>query len=307
MERLKKILVCIDRPDRDYRMLSYLGALCRVTETKEIHLLHVVSEGTSAAVDGIMETEAAAGFTPDTLRALAAEHFKGRGDEEVICQVLTGSPLVEILRYALDQSIDLIVVGRQASGALRTELEALLAGRITAKATCSVLVVPVDAPGKADKIIVPVRDSACSANALDVACAVASVTGGTVCCLNVFYVGSGYSSVGSTLEEHMAQCRKAAKRECRNLLARVDTRGVKVVTRCAPDLHVRPVPVILEEVENESADLVVIGARGRTGAAGVLLGVVTEHLIHQSAVPVLAVKKKGECIGVLRALLSLTG
>lgn len=42
-------------------------------------------------------------------------------------------------------------------------------------------------------------------------------------------------------------------------------------------------------------------------AAGILLGKVTERLIRQSAVPLLAVKKKGECIGVLEALLTLAG
>ena len=50
-----------------------------------------------------------------------------------------------------------------------------------------------------------------------------------------------------------------------------------------------------------------IGARGRTGAAGVLLGTVTEQLIRKSPSPVLAVKKKGECLGVLRALLVVVG
>jgi nucleotide-binding universal stress UspA family protein len=51
--------------------------------------------------------------------------------------------------------------------------------------------------------------------------------------------------------------------------------------------------------------LIVIGARGRTGAAGILLGTVTEQLIRVSPVPVLAIKNKGECIGVLRALQQL--
>ncbi len=76
---------------------------------------------------------------------------------------------------------------------------------------------------------------------------------------------------------------------------------------CAPDLHDKPVPIILEAIDRLAADAVVIGARGRTGAAGVLLGKVTEQLIRESPVPVLAVKKKGECLGILRALLTLTG
>jgi nucleotide-binding universal stress UspA family protein len=51
--------------------------------------------------------------------------------------------------------------------------------------------------------------------------------------------------------------------------------------------------------------LIAIGSRGRTGTAGVLLGKVTEELIAQSRLPVLAVKRKGEQIGILQALLSL--
>ena len=74
-----------------------------------------------------------------------------------------------------------------------------------------------------------------------------------------------------------------------------------------PDLHGNPVSVILDALAPVAADLVVIGARGRTGAAGVMLGTVTEQLIRESPVPVLAVKKKGECLGILRALLTLAG
>ncbi|UCE62029.1 MAG: universal stress protein, partial [Phycisphaerales bacterium] len=69
----------------------------------------------------------------------------------------------------------------------------------------------------------------------------------------------------------------------------------------------KPVPVILEELGSGQGRAVVIGARGRTGAAGVLLGTVTEQLIRRSPSPVLAVKKKGECLGVLRALLAIAG
>jgi nucleotide-binding universal stress UspA family protein len=308
MKRYQRILVCIDKPERDYRMLGYTGAICRAAGTREVHLLHVdqVPPGPPAGVE-VGAHPGPAKVTPEQLRDLAGEHLNGHGQEEVTALVLTGSPLVEILRYALDKDIDLIVIGRRAGGGKETTHEATLARRITQKGTCSVLVLPEAAPIKAEKVLAPVRDSECSANALEVACRVAAIKGGTVCCLNVFHVGGGYASVGSTLEEHTALMEKWAQRECEQLLRRVDTGGVNVVTRCVPDLYAAPVPIILDEMEKESTDLVVIGARGRTGAAGVLLGAVTERLIRQSAVPVLAVKKKGECIGVLRALLTLAG
>ncbi len=307
MKQYQSILVCIDKPDRDCRMLDYTGAICRVAETKKIHLLHVASGAAPAPNEAASEGSRPAAITADTLRVLAAEHLKGHGNEELICQVVTGTPLVEILRYALDKEIDLIVVGRHPVDGEKEEPGAVLARRITRQATCSVLVLPENARTKADKILVPVRDSQCSANAVDRACRIAAVIDGTVCCLNVFPVGSGHSRVGSTLEEHTALLERNARHECERLLVGVDTGEVKVEIKCVPDLYSQPVSIILNEIGNESADLVVIGARGRTGAAGVLLGKVTEELIRQSPVAVLAVKKKGECIGILQALLIVAG
>ncbi|UCD30378.1 MAG: universal stress protein [Planctomycetota bacterium] len=303
MKRYQKILVCIEKPERDCRLLDYVGAICRLAETKEIHLLHVASGKQSKPDEAALDKMEPYDVTPDTLRILAEEHLKGHGNEEVICQVITDTPLIGILRYGLENDIDLIIIGRHASGGQRRGQETVLSRRLTRKATCSVLVLPRDARTKADKILVPVRDSPCSANAVDSACAISRAIDSVVCCLNVFHVGSGYSKVGSTLEEHMALLQKHAKHECERLLIGVETGGANVVTKCVPDLYSQPASIILNEIENESADLVVIGARGRTGAAGVLLGKVTAKLIRQSPIPVLAVKKKGECIGILRALL----
>jgi nucleotide-binding universal stress UspA family protein len=237
------------------------------------------------------------------LRELATAHFKGHGEEEMYCEVVKGSALVEILRYAHDKEIDAIIVGRSA----QPVRGALLAKRLTRKATCTVLVLPITAQVRTDTIICPVRDSDCSANAVTMACDVAKEVGAKIICLNVYQVHPGYSRTGASLEEAEAALETAARHECERLLSRVDTQGVPVKTQCVPDLYDKPVPVILEAAARASADLIVIGARGRSGAAGVLLGAVTEQLILGSPIPVLAVKKKGECIGILRALLTIAG
>ena len=306
MERFRRVMVCIDRPERDAGMLEYAGGIVRLATSKEIHFLHVETEPDGPPGDTEPESPAPPPTTREVLRALAAEHLKGHGKEDVICKVVSGSPLLEVLRYAADKEIDLIIIGRGPTDE-ETEEEAVLARRATRKSTCSVLVLPIGAPAKNDRILVPVRDSKCSANAASVACDIAASTEADVICLNVYQVHGGYLRVGTTLEEHTAILESWAHKECENLLKRVDTGSAAVSCKCLPDLHDRPVPVILEAVADERADLVVIGARGRTGAAGVLLGKVTEKLIQQSPVPVLAVKKTGECIGLLRALLEISG
>ena len=307
MTRFQRILVCVDHAGRDRRMLAYAGQSTCLADAKEFHFLHVADHVSGADPETHPGATSATEITAESLRALVAECFRGHGDRIVQCQVVRGSRLLEPLRIAHDQDVDLIVMSRHFGRKSETDREAGLARRITRKATCSVLVLPEDYQDKADEILVPVRDSDCSANALQTACEIASVTGARVTALNVFPVHAGYSRVGSSLEQHVSRLETAARRECDRLGDRIDTGNAKLTCRCAADLHGQPVPVILEAIPMESPTLVVIGARGRTGAAGVLLGHVTEQLIRESPAPLLAVKTKGECIGVLRALLTLAG
>jgi nucleotide-binding universal stress UspA family protein len=44
------------------------------------------------------------------------------------------------------------------------------------------------------------------------------------------------------------------------------------------------------EMESRSADLVVVGSRGRSGIRAALLGSVSEHVVHHAACPVVVVK-----------------
>ncbi len=296
MKRFERILVCIDDLERDSGMLAYVQTIARLAGAREIHLLHVA------------ESEPAeAGITRESLSAFAAAPLTESGSWANTCNVINGTPLLESLRYAHDRDVDLIVIGRHCGCRTQADEEALLPRRLTRKATCSVLVLPEDVQVKIDKILAPIRDSACSAIALDVACAFAVATNAAVTALNIFQVHPGYSRVGTSIEEHEALLDTAAQHECDVLLGRVDADTTCVECKCASDLHGTPAPIILDTVTADAIDIVVIGARGRTGAAGVLLGKVTERLISKSPVPVLAVKKKGECLGVIQALMSLAG
>ncbi|HSW45367.1 MAG TPA: universal stress protein [Phycisphaerae bacterium] len=303
MERFGRILVCIKHPDQAGWLLAAAEAVSRAARSQEVHLLHIRS-APPAGGGPEFEKTGPEKLTSDGLRAIANEHLKGHGRSQVFCSVVVGSEMVEILRYAMDQEVDLIILGRRAG---KLPNEATLARRVTMKSTCSVLVVPAGTGVSGRRVLVPVRNSECSARAAETACAIAAANLGRVRCMNVFPVRGDYLEADLTLEEHTALMRQWADRENQQILQSVNNHGLELATVSVPDIHGRPAGIILEAVESESPDLVVIGARGRTGAAGVLLGAVTEQLICQSPVPVLAVKRKGECIGLLRALLTLAG
>ncbi len=308
MKQFERVLFCVERLDYAGPKLRYVGALTQIAKSREVHLLHVQTEPASApgTADGSPRKDEP--VTIEGMKACVDQYFAGHGHGEVICQIAAGSPLLEVLRYAHDQSIDLIVLGRLRDSNRLPADEATFARRVTRKATCSVLVLPVDAmPRPEGRIVVPVRESDCSANALERAFSIGRETGYEVMMVNVFQVHSGYSNVGLTLEEYEATLKANAEDQCRRLLERLDPSGVEHQVRCVPDRANSPAETILEIVRDQNADIVVIGARGLTGAAGVLLGNTTSHLIQRSPVPVLAVKKKGECIGIVQALLTIAG
>jgi nucleotide-binding universal stress UspA family protein len=303
----QRILVCIKDPQRDQDLLEHAAAVSRLAETREVHVLHVhpgKAVGSTWTANGI--SIVGRSISSSVLRKLATEHFQGHGQEKIQCPVVHGSPMIGILRYAYDREIDLIVMGRRGESE-KTEHDASLARHLVRKSTCSVLVVPLGSAPKWGRILVPVRDSECSANALETACQLGAAAGAEVLALNVYQVRSGYLSVGKSLDEQVGILGQWADRICRELLDRLNARGAEARSKCLPDLYHKPAKIMLEEVAGGSADMVVIGARRRSGAAGILLSRVAEELIRRSTVPVLAVKKKGENIGLLKALLTLAG
>jgi nucleotide-binding universal stress UspA family protein len=62
---------------------------------------------------------------------------------------------------------------------------------------------------------------------------------------------------------------------------------------------------IYEQAEALDIDLVVVGTRGRSASAAVLLGSVGEQVVRAARVPVVAVKRKGATLGLLDALFDI--
>jgi nucleotide-binding universal stress UspA family protein len=66
----------------------------------------------------------------------------------------------------------------------------------------------------------------------------------------------------------------------------VDTSGVDV-ERLALEGH----PSVVLVKESAAADLLVVGSKGHSAFAGMLLGSVSQHLVHSAACPVVVVRK----------------
>lgn len=146
MIRLKRILVPTDFSEFSKPALAYACALAARFES-ELHLLHVVQDPAVYVPDPTMITMEAIQEQSEELRAAAmlalAKLPEGDWDNgvPVVRDARHGSPFLEILRYARDEDIDLIVIGTHGRTGLKHVFIGSQAERVVRKAPCPVLTV----------------------------------------------------------------------------------------------------------------------------------------------------------------------
>lgn len=143
MITLKKILVPTDFSECSDAAVTYGRALASAFGS-ELHLLHIVHDPYTQpwAAEAF---PASLGDLLDQWQAQAQTRMKECVPEEerahVVVTSVIGSPFLEILRYAQEQAIDLIIIGTHGRGPLGHMLLGSVAEKVVRKAPCPVLTV----------------------------------------------------------------------------------------------------------------------------------------------------------------------
>ncbi len=145
MIKIERILVPVDFSKFSQHALRY-GCEFAQEFNAELHLLHVLHD----LVQVVPETGTPLP-PPDTffeeLRASAKESLEKlpgdlwKGEKPVVRELRVGSPFWEIIQYAKEKNIDLIVLGTHGRGALAHLLLGSVAEKVVRKAPCPVLTV----------------------------------------------------------------------------------------------------------------------------------------------------------------------
>ena len=149
MTQLKKILVPTDFSDHSERAAAYAVELARRYEADEIHCVHVSDiPADLLATSAYYMTGPSEQFIEQvreegrkSLEAFARKNFKDRPAKTVF---LEGRPFVEIIRYARENQIDLIVISTHGRSGIKHVLFGSVAEQVVRKAPCPVLVVKRD-------------------------------------------------------------------------------------------------------------------------------------------------------------------
>ncbi len=121
----------------------------------------------------------------------------------------------------------------------------------------------------------------------DYACALACSWRASLTVLSVAEFPSGLNPDYPVNQQYLADLLKHASSQLVDLKGRAERRGIAVTTRVATGI---PSEEVVTAARAEDSDLIVVGTRGKTGLAHVLLGSTAERVIRGAPCPVLTVR-----------------
>ena len=184
-------------------------------------------------------------------------------------------PVQGIVDAAAEFNADLIVIGQHNKGSLARLMVSDAAAGVIGYATCPVLVAPRAAHLWEKRVLLATDGSAHSEAAAEAAGRVAR------------HAGLPIHVVSVVTSSHNEERRSEADRAVASAVARLTGLELQVEGQVAEG---RPDDAIIKTAESLGADLIVVGSKGRTGLAKILLGSVAERVIGHAACPVLVVK-----------------
>lgn len=209
-------------------------------------------------------------------------------------RVVQGTPKEEIVRAAEEWPADLVVVGGRGLGGVRGFLLGSVSQTVARHVHCPVLVVKGRARPLASVLLA--TDGSDGANeAIRFLLSLPLVRNTKVRLLSAVesmpYPASAPKMIRAQLKGMIAQLERERRAEVEKVLDRA-ARELKAkvtrLTRSMPTGH--PAREVVAAAASFDADLVVVGARGLGGMKRLLLGSVSERVLHDARCPVLIVK-----------------
>ena len=208
----------------------------------------------------------------------------------VTTSISTDEPSSAICARAAEINADLIAAGTRGHTGLAHVVFGSVAERVARLAKCSVLTAHADTPAPSGyrRVLVPTDFSPDSERALAVARQLVAKTGGKLVVLHSYDLPALLTG-GAALAQ--ASLEKALQDAGRDKLAALKATlgGVDVETVLEQG---RPDMAVLETADRIKAELIIMGTRGRTGLAHVVLGSTAERVIRRAHPAVIAVKHR---------------
>ncbi len=303
MYPIKRILVALDLTAMDVELIRFAAFVLKNTPADRLYFVNIIRkfhipESVMKEFPGLVDT--AIGERKEKMMSVVQDNFDMDDvkKKQVKLQYIVkdGAPAKKLLQIAQDSDIDLIIAGRKVS----LEGSGVMVQRLARRAACNLLIVPEGSEPNIRKILIPSDFSEHSELALETAVDIARLTGTNVQLVvqNVYNVPPGYHYSGKSFEEFSAIMEKHARKEYKTFIKKIDLKNQKIKDVYSLDKNDNLMSDIYDKAIEIEADMIIIGAKGRTAATALFLGSIAERAIQMnSRFPLLVVRPKGQNAG----------
>lgn len=300
MKSFEKVMIGLDLSQMDVILVQKLLLIKDLIGLKKLYVIHISKD---LALPEEIRTKFPDLVAPvdETIKS-EIKHLmqeldpQGLLDYEVIVE--EGNPLPTFLRWAKIKDVDLIVAGRKSnlrgSGSLSKSL--------AQKAPCSVLFLTErHALSHIKRVLVPLDFSEHSKLIFDFAERICKDLDSEIVGLHIYEVPHGYYKTGKTYEEFAEIMLGHAENDFKKFVKKFLGKSFECHFVLDDERHAGE--LIVDSAKEHGTDLIIMGSKGRTASASILLGSVAEKLVQaNNEIPMLILKKKGENMGFFEAL-----
>ncbi|WP_114784045.1 universal stress protein [Botryobacter ruber] len=306
MYTLKKLMVGLDLTKMDETLIRYAAFLCSQSSIRQVLFVHIIQEveiPEELKQDYRQQNVPLERSITSDLETKVSQYFAQLPQVQTEIQVVEGKPLKGLLRGAKQYHPDLMLVGRK----LHLRGSGVLPQKLLRSGKTSILFLPENAEPVLKKILVSIDFSDCSLMALDrVLHSALTRPDVEVSCLHVYEVPTGYITLGESYADFEDRMKGFATEKFDQVLAKFPELGsrtsLKLVKRESEDDIGE---LIVLHAKRDRADMLVIGAKGKSAAAVFMVGSVTEKILrHDNDIPLTVFKNEKEETGLLDALLT---
>ncbi|WP_242928174.1 universal stress protein [Pontibacter vulgaris] len=306
MNAVNRLMVGLDLTVMDETLIRYAAFMCSCFPVEKVYFLHV-ERNLDIPQEILLDTGSS--HMPaderfcDLLEDKLRPYFEQLPHVQVRVQVVEGSPLKELLHWSKVKHIDLIMVGRK----FRLKGSGLLPGKLLRTGRVSILFIPENAETVLKRVVVSIDFSEYSTMALEHVLRLTNTQPGIeIICMHVYQVPPGYITLGISYDEFDRRMQGFANEKFERVLERFPELGSHANLRLVKQQQDEVAgELIVLEAKRAKADLLVIGAKGKSAAALFVLGSTTEKVLrYNDDIPLIVFKKRDEEIGFLDAIIS---
>jgi nucleotide-binding universal stress UspA family protein len=299
---LKKIIVCLDHTDIDKTVLENACEVSKVAGTTELIFLNVIKDfhlPSSMKKEFPELLNRAIEERKNDIKNHVAKHFNCEISYKIL--IRQGNETKEILKTANESKADLIILGRKKIS------DSVLSTRVARRSPCNLLIIPENTKISFDAVFVPVDFSDYSLLSLKRTLLLTDNMKSKIYLQNVYTVPSSYRYSGKTFKEFGAIMKEHSSKDLGALIKQIKPTSQELIPVYTLDKTGHTVKLLLGEAKKKKANLIVMGAKGRTTASALFIGSKAERMMRiNDEIPLLVIRKKGAVAGLLETLMDLS-